>query len=418
MVDVAVSFDGKPDCELRQLDDGTVVPAVSPEEMHRLHRETIAEQVELGRVAEDLGYDYVAHPELHFSLLATLSPNPLMTQMAIAQATSEIRLLPGVVLEWHDPIRLAERFGMLDVVSDGRVDAQFTFHAEPRQGDVLGQYWGGAGSDERRRRRSFEEKFEILLRAWTETFLSYDGEFHAVPPSYDGDGTYLERRYLESEATDHAPDDYLRTDAHGTTRDAVFVPPRPVQRPHPPLWRSVDTVEAARWAARRGMNGVGMTRSFDRLERLVDAYTEAAAAAGWPDRRPEYDGTPFSRGWDSDRRRGFAAPVSVFNTDVADEETVRRWKRGKEFVVNYLETSAAEDPSTVGPPDAERLTERMDSPVVGSTDEIVAQLRRLREQCGYEDLLLVVTFDAHGLSTDAKRTQMESLVEDVLPRVE
>lgn len=421
MVDVALSLGGKPSRGVEELDDGTVVSGASPTELHEANRETIRDHVELGKLADGLGYDYVSAPELHFALQGTISPNPVLTGMALAEATDSTRLLPSVVPEWHDPVRLAERTSMLDVVSDGRVDVGFTRGLATKKGklveDYFGQYWGGTQLSDAEQSELFDEKFEIVLRAWTETFLSFDGRYHSVPAEskeLDEADTYDLRRYLESSASSAAVTEYLSEVEDGSrTQQSLMVSPQPEQEPHPPLWTTITTERAARWAAHRGINGFGLTRSFGRLRELISVYYDAAEDAGWPDRTGEE--RPFDYGWDSERRRGVAANVTVFNTDVADEETVRRWKQGQKLIVYLVKRAFADDGTDVGPVSAETAIEEWDSPVFGSTDHVRSELRRLMESCGYEDVLLKVSFDTFGLSTSEKRTQIRSFKRDVVP---
>lgn len=422
MVDTILSIDGKPSRTVRRLEDGSVVSDASVTEMHEAHRETVDEQVTLGRLADEIGYDYVSVPELHFALQGTLSPNPTLTQTAIAQATEDVELLPSVVPDWHDPVRLAEKLAMLDVISDGRANVALTSGYSTKRGKLFnqhfGQYCGDVPMDAPEQMRLFEEHFEVILRAWTENLLSFEGEFRSIPTgslTKDGSRTGYVRRYLDS-VSEHEPGEYFtECDDGSERRRAMMVAPQPKQDPHPPLWTVISTERSARRAARRGMNGIALTRSFGRLRDLVGVYHESAEEADWPDRKR--NGTAFGRGWDASRERGVAATVSVFNTDLADEETIARWKEGMEFVVYNVERARSDDPERIGPVDLEAAIDEWDSPIFGSTEEIVSELRRLRETCGYDDLLLSVSFDVHGLSTEEKRAQMVSFVEDVAPRL-
>lgn len=422
MSEVAVSFDGKPDCELTTLNDGTPVPAVSPAEMHRLARETVDEQVELGVVAEELGFDAVAYPELHFSMTATLSPTPLTVASAVAAATDRIRLLPAAVPEWHHPIRLAERIGTLDTLSDGRVEPQLIADRGRFPQRVFapdGSRPGGTGPDDAATTGAggnddgtdgpdaFDEAVELLARSWTEPYISYDGDHYTLPGGEPGE-RQLERKYLRSVNRD--PATYAA--AAGADRDAVFVAPRPAREPHPPLWRDIASPTDAVWAARRGVNGLVVSRSFDDIERAVDVYHQAAKAADWPDRLPGRDGEPFDRGWDPERRRGLGVGLSVFDTSVADERTIKRWRDGKRFVVDRIDPDGRfRDGDRIN---LEAALEALDAPVAGDTAHVRDRLCALRDRCG-DHLHFEVTFDTHGLSTAAKRRQMESFAENVLP---
>ncbi len=116
---------------------------------------------------------------------------------------------------------------------------------------------------------------------------------------------------IKDDATEYEPTDYF--DGEASTLRSLPVHPQPRQEPHPQRWRPTMTPESAAWIARRGLNGCCYAVVFDDVRALVDAYRDAAADADWPDRRPEFDGEPFRRGWAADRRRGIA-PSSACST--------------------------------------------------------------------------------------------------------
>src|SRR3954453_11961628 len=70
--------------------------------------------------AEDAGFDSVWTPEHHFTSYQ-LTPNVPQLLAWVAGRTSTVRLGTMVtVLPWHDPVRVAESFSMLDHLSGGR----------------------------------------------------------------------------------------------------------------------------------------------------------------------------------------------------------------------------------------------------------------------------------------------------------
>jgi alkanesulfonate monooxygenase SsuD/methylene tetrahydromethanopterin reductase-like flavin-dependent oxidoreductase (luciferase family) len=80
--------------------------------------EQILEQVEL---LEDLGYDAAWFGEHHYSGYSF--GNPAMIALAAASRTKRLRLGTGVsLIPLHHPLRLAEEYAMLDVLSSGRLD--------------------------------------------------------------------------------------------------------------------------------------------------------------------------------------------------------------------------------------------------------------------------------------------------------
>jgi alkanesulfonate monooxygenase SsuD/methylene tetrahydromethanopterin reductase-like flavin-dependent oxidoreductase (luciferase family) len=81
------------------------------------------DEIELGVYAEELGLDSVWCPEHHFDKPYCISPDCLQMLTYLAARTNRISLgTAGIILPWHkEPLRLAERINMLDILSDGRM---------------------------------------------------------------------------------------------------------------------------------------------------------------------------------------------------------------------------------------------------------------------------------------------------------
>ncbi|GAB3035651.1 LLM class flavin-dependent oxidoreductase [Natronobiforma cellulositropha] len=418
MTTLGVSFEGMPHFPLKRLPNGYVVPELSVAEIIDRHRAGLREGVELAVAAESLGYEYVVHSEHHANLLSTVSPNPILTQTAIASQTDEIRLLQMAnILPWHEPVRLAEQLSMLDVLSDGRVDVGIGWGGTDPAAETLGQYWGGTPVDETKNQLSFEEKYELLLEAWTSDLVTHRGQFHQVPPAYTGHEKRQEYFYFADDVCEYSPEDYLNIVRETPTLEALPILPRPEQQPHPQLWKPALSAHSAAWAARRGMNVCTHVFDIERTGELVDTYYEAAEAADWPDRREAVAGGPFRRGWDERSNRGIGVIVPVFNTAVADEATVDRWKLGIEYVRSRKE-GAHEVVDGRLEIDVDAFVEESDVPVVGDSEAILAQLESFVETCGFEDACFILDPNTIGLTFEERRTQLEALARDVRPGLE
>jgi luciferase family oxidoreductase group 1 len=171
--------------------------------------QVVAEQMEILRAAEDYGFDSVWPAEHHFSEYGYCVSAALMLS-ALVPVTRRIRLGTGiVVLPFHNPIRVAEEFALLDVMSGGRVDFGIGRGYQPHE-------FRGYGVDQTKSRGLFNEAIEIILQAWTRDRVDYEG-------------------------------------AHFTFRD-VPVRPKPVQKPHPPVWMAALTPPSFVQAGRQGFN--------------------------------------------------------------------------------------------------------------------------------------------------------------------
>jgi alkanesulfonate monooxygenase SsuD/methylene tetrahydromethanopterin reductase-like flavin-dependent oxidoreductase (luciferase family) len=160
---------------------------------------------------EGLGFDRVWVTEHHFGDYGGSLPHPPTFLSAVACKTFRIRLGVAVsVLPLHNPLDLAESYAMADIVSNGRLDFGIGKGSEPVEYRRL-----GARQEEATGR--MKEGTEIIRQAWSDELVNFHGEFF----------------------------DY----------DNVRVLPKPVQRPHPPIWvgatRNEDTF---RWAGENGFN--------------------------------------------------------------------------------------------------------------------------------------------------------------------
>lgn len=195
--------------------------------------------VDLALEAEELGYDGVYVVEHHFGRRGQLSAS-LTFLGYLAALTSRIRLGTAVVvLPWHNPVLVAEQAATVDVLSGGRLDLgvgrgyQFPeFH-----GFQIPIEEAGARAD---------EAMEVIRKAWSsEGSISHHG------------------RYWRFEE--------------------IFIEPRPLQSPHPPLWQGAGSPASIRRAAREGyrlfLDQIG---SFELTAERVRIYREEQAACGLP----------------------------------------------------------------------------------------------------------------------------------------
>ncbi len=193
---------------------------------HRLLREAL-EQVEL---ADRLGIDYAWEVEHHFLEEYSHSSAPEVFLAACSQRTRRIRLGHGIVLmppNYNHPARVAERIATLDLISDGRVD------------------WGTGESSSRIELEGFNIDYMQKRDMWAEAVRETAKMMVAEPyPGYTG-------RYFSM-----------------PPRNVV---PKPLQKPHPPLWLACSNRDTIRLAARLGMGA------------LTFAFVDPSEAKYWVD---------------------------------------------------------------------------------------------------------------------------------------
>ena len=200
----------------------------------RTYREAL-EQIEL---ADRLGFDTVWAVEHHFLVEFAHSSAPEVFLAAVSQRTRRIRIGHGVVLlpfKFNHPVRVAERAAALDILSDGRLEFGTGRSSQYEQ--------AGFEIDTELSREMWQESLEIVPRMWTEDPFEFAGEFVNIP----------QRSIL----------------------------PKPLQKPHPPLWMAATSPEGWEIAGRAGIGILGLT-IFVRIPQLADrvnAYRRALKEA-------------------------------------------------------------------------------------------------------------------------------------------
>jgi alkanesulfonate monooxygenase SsuD/methylene tetrahydromethanopterin reductase-like flavin-dependent oxidoreductase (luciferase family) len=201
---------------------------------YRCYQEAL-EQIEL---ADRLGFDTVWAVEHHFLVEFAHSTAPEVFLAAAAQRTKRIRIGHGVVLlphKFNHPIRVAERVAALDLISGGRVEFGTGRSSQYEQ--------AGFDIDTNVSREMWQESLEIIPRMWTEDPFEYRGRFVTVP--------------------------------------ARSIIPKPLQKPHPPIWMAATSPPSWEIAGRNGIGILGLTLfvQVPQLEERVRAYRRALAEA-------------------------------------------------------------------------------------------------------------------------------------------
>jgi probable F420-dependent oxidoreductase len=140
-----------------------------PIEGGHFYREAIEEVVR----GEDLGFDSVWMEE-HHSVVDHYWPSPITVLAGFATRTSRMTLGTDIVVAaFHHPVRLAEDWAMLDVISGGRTVLGIAIGYKP---DEFALY----GVDLERRGARFEEQLAIVKGLWTQDSLSFQGAYYRV----------------------------------------------------------------------------------------------------------------------------------------------------------------------------------------------------------------------------------------------
>src|SRR5579859_6374030 len=155
MIEIGLFHNGASDLPVKITSNGVAINEGNLEATQESARRVQIGQVRQGVLADRLGFDYFFMTEHHFQPEgAEFSPNPLMTQMAVAALTKRIRLGQGAnIITWHHPVRIAEQAAMLDVISGGRLEFGVGRGYQPREAEVFG--WPFSTIQDQERNRAF-----------------------------------------------------------------------------------------------------------------------------------------------------------------------------------------------------------------------------------------------------------------------
>jgi alkanesulfonate monooxygenase SsuD/methylene tetrahydromethanopterin reductase-like flavin-dependent oxidoreductase (luciferase family) len=196
---------------------------------------TYAEHLSAWEEADRLGFDGIGFNEHHCSPYGLMNSPNLMASAA-AQRTKRVKLLIyGNLLPLHEPLRLAEELSMIDCLSGGRLVSGFA-RGIPREYQVHNVPLADS-------RGRFEEAYEIITRAWTEEVFSHEGKYWSYKD--------------------------------------VALWPRPVQRPHPPVWIPVTgSKESIEFAAKHDIPITPGLRPGGLQEDMIRYYAKCLKANG------------------------------------------------------------------------------------------------------------------------------------------
>lgn len=193
----------------------------------------IRNDVEIGIAADKAGFDYFWAPEHH--CLEEYSHNSAshLSCLAVGMKTENIRLVTGIFNlcpTINHPVRVAEQIATIDILTNGRIELGTGRGSGSTEVNTF-------GVDASETRAMWEESIRAIPKMWTQDLFEWDGEYFKVP----------ERCIL----------------------------PKPVQKPHPPLWVTASNPDTVERAAKMGI-GVAMFSFSDPelLRPLVEIYKD------------------------------------------------------------------------------------------------------------------------------------------------
>lgn len=322
-------------------------------------------------LSEELGFDSVWLTEHHFTEYG-LSVSPVAISTALAVRTSRIKIgWAAAILPFHDPIRLAEEIALADILSRGRLLVGVG------RGNRPGEFAGFRVPQEESRER-FHETLELMLAAWTQERVSYHGKFFQV--------------------------------------GELAVRPKPLTRPHPPIFLVATSPETVSFAARRGwpiLNSV-ITGPLSQVIAHRDLYLATRREMG----ASEEQARQMLDGW------GVSRHIYVAPTDaqaMREARAAEEWYQGA--FKRFLIPERIEDAPPSLQPRFRAMAARFEhfrlddvlreSVLFGSPERVIDGLEEMRA-LGIGEVLCWMNFG--GLAPELVARSMRLFADRVIPR--
>jgi alkanesulfonate monooxygenase SsuD/methylene tetrahydromethanopterin reductase-like flavin-dependent oxidoreductase (luciferase family) len=325
--------------------------------------------------AESCGFDWVAANEHHFSPYSLMA-NCNLVGAALTQRTKNIKLaMLGNLVPLLNPIRVAEEYAMLDVMSGGRLIAGFV-RGIPHEYIA----YNVAPSESRARLR---EALALITKAWTE------------PEPFGWESEHYQFR-------------------------SVSIWPKPRQKPHPRILLSATNDESAEFVGEhKGMLGMALIVDLDVAGKTIEVYRNVARAHDYEpapddvvimqqaviadsDEEARALMTPALKYFHGilmrpqlDAQRIVLQKTRYFGSDAQREHFVGR--------LSTLKARTLEDQIEAG------------SVLCGSPETVVKQIKRLRQRLGAGHIILNMKIG--NIADSVVRRGMDLFRDNVRPQV-
>jgi probable F420-dependent oxidoreductase len=299
---------------------------------------------------EDLGFASIWMEE-HHSVVNHYWPSPITVLAGFATRTSRVLLGTDIlVAPFYHPVRLAEDAAMLDIMSGGRLIVGTAIGYKP---DEFALY----GAELEKRGARFEEQLAIMKALWTQDWVSHKGRFYQI------EGT------LE---------------------------PKPVAKPHPPIWIGGWGEMTLRRAATLADNWIpGPTAELPRLLKGKQQFLANRQAAGLTAPLTEWPLT----------RDVIIAETEKEARTLAEEHIMVSYRR--EYAGGwkhpFIDASIATDLDTI----------KKDRFLIGTPDQVIRDLKPFVEQYGMNHLICRLFFP--GMPHRHIMRELELISKEVMP---
>ena len=231
------------------------------------YTQLLDETREITEYCDKNNWDSIWFTEHHFNHEGMEScTNPLMMCADAAARTKNIRLGQACnTITFHNPIRLAEDIATLDQMSKGRVEVGIGRGVYGREAVNMNK--DADVKDQAKNFRLFSETLEVMKKAWSEEFFSYQGEFY----------TYPSPNFIWQHDMSPPKENIVNLKTNELKKISVL--PKPYQKPFPPISQVVDGERSIQWAAENGLNTIMWIPTVKALKKRFEIFKEAKSKA-------------------------------------------------------------------------------------------------------------------------------------------
>ena len=316
---------------------------------------------EMVQMADEGGVDIVWAAE-HHALEMTIAPGPFQLLAHFAAHTSRIRLGTAVVVApyWH-PVKLAGEAALLDLLSGGRLEFGIGKGAYQREFDRL-----AGGMKQNVGVPMMQEMMPVLKGLWQGDY-EHDGEYWSFPASTSV--------------------------------------PKPVQKPHPPIWVAARDPGTYDWAVKNGYHIMSwaLTRPFAEVETYMGHF-ETALADNPGVARPRFMTMRHAAIWQKQD-----------DADVYLEALIMQGRRFENLFRNLAPVvdgfPQEVDPSLLVNQAEYEPSNLLQNLIFGTPDETVAKLKQY-EALGVDYFCYCASF---GLDPAAQKKSLRLFIDEVMP---
>ena len=317
--------------------------------------------LEMVQMAEQGGFNIVWAAE-HHGLELTIAPNPFLILAWLANHTERIRLGTAVAVAayWH-PINLASEAAFVDLVSGGRLEF-------------------GIGSG------------------------AYQREFDRMKPGLKVPDAYKYVHEMLPALKNLWQGDYEHNGEYWSFPTATSVP-KPIQKPHPPIWVAARSPITFEWAVENNCNIISwpITRPMDEVE-LYKARMEDSMKK-YPDcKRPTFAIMRHTALYENSAGRDTA--INAIRTSMGMFGNL--FLNLGDVHNGFPKRIPLEDLAEREQFDPEMLEKNL---MLGSPDEVIAKLK-MYEEIGVDEFAYMASM---GLGQKEQKKSLELFCKEVIP---